>query len=323
MDVDAKEGGTAFLKPEPEQESPHESHERQLFISSVPFAANALEPLGAGPLHVSIGLLQGGDPRTAFRVPLPALNFEKLDTGLQFYMTGGAYDQPQFLEILRPGLPSRHMALLRSLIVIKRRPVATLSQTQSTDKIVVDIHLQDSEADLLLYGLGRGYLQEAAQALRSEQITAEKLLQEKGWHPFGAAVGAYSLLQFGELDRLHNWTENLMKWFPWFPDGLAIHGEHLARVGKHQEALQAFADLPLRGIPQFSLGLSYAVNRLKLYTRTTAPDFDPNVLDKASTALRYLEEVGNYTDFREPVLTTEGIRNDAKYPQGIELDQYF
>jgi hypothetical protein len=55
-------GGTAFLQPKPQEESPHESHERQLFISSVPPAAvttSVLEPLGVRPLHVSIGLLRG------------------------------------------------------------------------------------------------------------------------------------------------------------------------------------------------------------------------------------------------------------------------
>jgi hypothetical protein len=315
---------TAILQPEPQDESPHESHERQLFMSMVPFRSldsSLLESLGGAPLEASIGLLRGGDLRTALRVPLPVLHFEKIDAGLQFKIPGGAFDQPQFLELLRPGSPPRHIALpvgsgQVGLVVIRRVPA------QVTDDLIVDVHIQNGEADLLLCGLGRGYLREAAQAVNSEEITAEKLLKGKEGDPFGAAVGAYSLLQFGELDRLHDWTTNLMNQFTWLPDGLSIRGEHLARMGRHQEALAIFAELPSRGIPQFSIGISYAVNRLRIYTRTTRTHFEPNVLDKAGKAFEYLENVSEYVDFRRPVLTTEGIRSDEEYPSGTDIGLY-
>jgi hypothetical protein len=315
---------TAVLQPDPQDESPHESHERQLFMSTLLGGLGVktlLEPLGAAPLQASIGLLRGADPRSALRVPLPFLYFEKVDSGFQFNMPGGAFDQPQFLELLRPGMPARHIALpvgsgQKGLVVFRRLPA------QTTDNLTVDVHVQNGEADLLLCGLGRGYLREAAQAVNSGEITAEKLLQEKEADPFGAAVGAYSLLQFGELDRLHNWTRNLMDWFPWLPDGLSIYGEHLARMGRHQEALAAFSDLPLRGIPQFSVGVSYAVNRIRIYAQTTRGHFELDVLAKADKALEYLEGVSKYVDFLRPVLTTEGMRDDAQYPAGTDIGPY-
>src|ERR1039457_2487847 len=88
--------------------------------------------------------------------------------------------------------------------------VARRAADGETDDLTVDVHVNNGEADLLLSGLGGGYLREASHALNSDQDTAEKLLHDKECDPFGAAVGAYALLQFGELDRLHNWTENLM-----------------------------------------------------------------------------------------------------------------
>jgi hypothetical protein len=33
--------------------------------------------------------------------------------------------------------------------------------------------------------------------------------------PIAAAVGAYALLRFAELDRLHDWTANLYDRFPY------------------------------------------------------------------------------------------------------------
>ena len=158
--------------------------------------------------------------------------------------------------------------------------------------------------------------------MNSAEITAEKLLKDKEGDPLGASVGAYSLLQFGELDRLHDWTSNLMNWFVWLPDGLAIRGEHLARLGQHQEALAVFSQLPSRGVPQFTVGLSYAVNRLKVYTGASGSEFDPAVRVQAQQALAYLDDICHYADLLKPVLNIEGMRQDAIYPTGIAISGY-
>src|SRR2546423_15128052 len=96
----------------------------------------------------------------------------------------------------------------------------------------------------------------------SPELDAEELLEDKQQDPIAAAVGGYALLRFSALERLHDWTANLHSWFEWLPDGAAIRGEHLARMGQHDEALDAFLTLPSRGLPLFSDGLAYAVNRL-------------------------------------------------------------
>jgi hypothetical protein len=309
---------------EPEEHSPHESHERQFFMSAGLFAGadrSLLERLSAEVVQASVGLLRGADPRSAIRETLPPPHFEELGKGVQFQMFGSAPGAPQFLEFLRPGKPAIHVALP----VVPGQPglvVVRHVTTGGADDLAVDVHVNNGEADLLLSGLSGGYLHEASQAVNSEQITAEKLLQDKEGDPFGAAVGAYALLQFGELDRLHGWTENLMNWFQWLPDGLPIRGEHLARLGRHQEALRVFAEIPLRGIPQFSIGISYALNRLRIYTSTTRTYFSPEWLARAQGALDHLDQVSRFVDFRRPVTTCRGMRNDAHYPAGPDVGQY-
>ena len=316
---------------EPEEESPHESHERQLFMSVGSFALSRLGfglasdpiqgPEAIGSVEATVGLLRGGDPRTAVRMPLPFINFEKVGTGVQFRVAGSAPESPQQLEFLRPRKPPLHVALPISpgqtgLVVV--RQVAT----RNTYDLAVDVHVANGEAELLLSGLSSGYLREASEALNSDQISAEKLLDAKESDPFGAAVGAYALLQFGELDRLHNWTENLMNWFQWLPDGLSIRGEHLARIGDHGQAIEAFVQLPLRGIPQFSIGISYALNRLRVYTRPTQKEFPEKLLARARQALDYLEQVAGFVDFQRPLLTTRGLRGDTEFPAGVDIGRY-
>lgn len=141
----------------------------------------------------------------------------------------------------------------------------------------------------------------------SDALQAEQLLFEKLQHPIAAAVGAYALLRFGDLDRLHSWTENLKNWFDWLPDGAAIRGEHLARLGKHEAALSVFLELPSRGLPIFSDGLSYAIDRLKLYTTAVDTGFEQEAIAKARVELQQLRRFAAFVDFRQPLLTFTGM----------------
>jgi hypothetical protein len=128
----------------------------------------------------------------------------------------------------------------------------------------------------------------------------EYLLRMKIADPIGAAVGAYALLRLGELDRLHDWTENLRKWSPWLPEGSAIRGEHLARLGEHEAALAAFLEVPARGLPVFADGLTFALNRLELYA--TVPG-DETAMQAARAAAARLRPVARHIDFSRPITT--------------------
>ena len=75
---------------------------------------------------------------------------------------------------------------------------------------------------------------------------------------------------------------NLYTEFPWLPDGAAIEGECLAREGNHQDSLKAFLAVAERGLPLFTDGLSYTIDRLQLYVRNQSHS-EPEKLARACT----------------------------------------
>jgi hypothetical protein len=145
------------------------------------------------------------------------------------------------------------------------------------------VHLRHGVADAMLLYSDRILFAEAQALVSSRVMQAEKLLYQKRTNALAAAAGAYVLLRAGELERLHDWTTNLRNWFPWLADGAAIAAEHLAREGRHGEALECLLELRERGLPAFSDGLGYAVNRLTVYISSgiAGPDAD-GLLDELS-----------------------------------------
>ena len=103
-----------------------------------------------------------------------------------------------------------------------------------------------------------GYLNSgrADRALMSMTTTAEELLRGKMADPIGAVVGGYALLKLHELDRMHDWADNLANRFESLPDGAVIAGTTAARRGDDRAAADWFRTAIERGIPIFSEGLS-------------------------------------------------------------------
>jgi hypothetical protein len=92
--------------------------------------------------------------------------------------------------------------------------------------------------------------------------SAEELLYRKGQDPIGATIGGYALLKLNDLDRMHNWADNLAAWFDWLPDGAVIAGEVAARRGMDAHAAELFQTAIRRGLPLFTEGLSLLATRL-------------------------------------------------------------
>jgi glucoamylase len=159
---------------------------------------------------------------------------------------------------------------------------------------------------LLLRYRDRGWVHEASSVSDALEGQAEEMLREKLRDPVAAAVGAYGLLRFSTLEHLHDWTENLRRWFPRLPDGSAIRGEHLARAGEHDAALSAFLELWERGLPIFTDGVSYAMSRLELYTTVGSDALDASRVARASRLLEALRRVAAAADFARPLLTIKG-----------------
>lgn len=175
----------------------------------------------------------------------------------------------------------------------------------------IGLIVQHEAARQLLQFRSRGYLQEA-QTIANH---AEELLYGKLNDPIAATVGAYALLRFGELDRLHDWPENLMNWFTWLPDGPAIRAEQLARLGEHHKAIELFAQIAQRGLPLFNTGFSYAIERLSTYVRVAERQFNPEILSLAQTCLEALTRYASFIDYQRTGLTFTGLNPDR--PDGL------
>lgn len=315
---------TVILTPEPEDVSPNESLEVESYITgsqttSWTGSGSSLEGLGAENVtaklrafsgNILLGQLSERNDQS-WLVPLsaPSIGVAK------FSVPAG---NVTLVQLLQPKVPPINMALPISPFPPQNGCQLVLTR-QSDGLISVDIHLEHITADMLLGYFLRGLLDQAVTITTSNALQAEQLLDQKLSYPIAAAVGAYALLRFGDLDRLHNWTENLNNWFTWLPDGAAIGGEHLARLGKHKEALPVFLELPSRGLPIFSDGLSYAIDRLRLYTTADNTHFDPSALSQAQSLLKDLKRFIAFVDFRKPLLTFSGI--DASKPDDRPLGE--
>ncbi len=178
--------------------------------------------------------------------------------------------------------------------------VTVMPDPERTRRVVVS--LRSNVADALVRYRETGQLTCAAALVDSPVFDAEELMQENRWAPIAASAGAYALLRLGRINRLHDWTQNLMDWFPWLPDGLAIRAEHLARIGDHIRALTLLSQLSDRGLPVFTDGFSYAVDRLEQYSRLV-PEFNRDIAGRGVEVLRRLHQFAAVVDFSQPVLT--------------------
>lgn len=212
-------------------------------------------------------------------------------------------NRPLLAQFLRQGARPLNVALPAwaeaTCTVVLKRGAAGIADPE--------VQLAHHVADLLLRYQERSLFEQAVTATQSPAMNAEGLLRDKEGEPIAAAVGAYALLRLGSLERLHGWTENLMNWFAWLPDGVVIRGEHLARLGDHDAALEVFLRLPPRGLPLFSEGLSYVINRLRLYDSIGGEEFDADKLAAGRRLLAGLQRFVPYVDFGSPILTYTGL----------------
>jgi len=210
------------------------------------------------------------------------------------------------LNVMLPATPHQ-----QCLIIIRRNEDITPA------RYAMDIHMANLTADTLLRYLSLGYLQQASIAVDSQALSAQNLLMTKMQDPVAAVVGAYALLRFNELKRLYDWTENLKNFFEWLPDGAAIRGEHLARTGEHEEALESFLMLADRGLPVFTDGFSFAMDRLRLYLQVKESPFSSDQQEQARKLFERLSAFAPFVDFTQPMLTYTGLKPDEPGSQPL------
>lgn len=179
----------------------------------------------------------------------------------------------------------------------------------------VDFDLADDEADLFLAYLGSRRVEQLSQLVEGYWDRSRQLLRGKYDHPIAATVGAYVMVLVGspqsEVDCLFpgnwldRWTRNLFTDFPWLSDGLCIRAEILARRGEHEEAVRLLCLLRERGLPMFTFGFRFAIDRLSGY-RTAADTgrlLDNSHKPRIEAVLEPLLKLATMVDFQRPVLS--------------------
>lgn len=207
------------------------------------------------------------------------------------------------LQVLQSSAPARNMVLP----VSPERGCQVIVSTGPDGVLRVDVRFENPAADALFQFARRSLWDQALPASSSLTMQADLLLAEKGGDPVAATLGAYVLLRFADLDGLGGSTRRLHDGFEWLPDGIPILAEHLAREGKHEDALRTLLKLPSRGLPVFTAGLTYAINRLRSYVDESDPWQTNADSLSAVRVLEQLQRLARYVDFHAPLLTFTGL----------------
>jgi hypothetical protein len=322
VEIKTGEPSTAFLRLEENDESPRESEDIQHYhVANRQKVLSAIENLTGTEESVTDSVLPTVKIRVFTGNPLTE-NFRQTQADWQSVASGkgllgfeipGTTDELQIVQLLQTDAPPLNM-----LLPAMRGHDCRLFITNLIDgKYTLDAHLENQTADLLLRYSNKGFSRETK--LVGKELDAENLLKSKVSDPIAAAVGAYALLRFNRLEALRDWTENLRQWFKWLPDGAAIRGEHLAQSGRHEEAFRALLEIEARGLPIFSKGLSYTIDRLSTYL-DAEPDFiDSENFKRTKNLVGKLQKFAAYTDFREPFTTFTGL--DINNPSAAPLEE--
>ena len=295
VDVRPEEWAQVTLKPELEDESPHESEEVARFVwghTGVDVTAGVEQ--AAFAMHGKVRLWSGN----VLEGPLRAEPTDGLRQLLETLPDGVIAFEPAvsgllYAQLAQSGHPSVNVVIARdsesesagTRLVVALRPDGSFG---------VEAHLEDLNADALLALLEHGRYGDALAVADSAEMSEELLLYKKR-DPLAASVGAYALLRMSAHERLHDWTQNLCNWFPWLPDGVVIRAEHLAREGRRGDSLDLLLTLSERGLPVFTEGFSLALDRLRATRDQRARDL-----------LEQLNQYVPFVDFSRPFLTFTG-----------------
>jgi hypothetical protein len=122
------------------------------------------------------------------------------------------------------------------------------------------------ETNTLLNFVDAGVLGEMQTVAAAFMDAGTKAKDEQHVSLLRALTGAYIMLRVNTIDGLDAWLDRLEKMAPALPDTYTLRAELLARLGRHQEAALALRDAMHALCPWFRAGVSYMIERLKLYT---------------------------------------------------------
>jgi hypothetical protein len=148
--------------------------------------------------------------------------------------------------------------------------ILTYAENNEAGSPSVDIQVEtNSSGQTLLNHMYRGDLHLANMVSDSALRKAENLLYQKLREPIEATIGAYFLLKTHAFDEMHNWAENLAKWFAHISDGTIIYAWKLLEQNPDDEKIQEARHLLLTAVekplPLFTQGLRLLYEGLSLF----------------------------------------------------------
>jgi len=156
-------------------------------------------------------------------------------------------------------------------VLVRFEPSGRGTESNAPARLRASIAVRDPVVGSVIAYLGRGDLQAASVVLKR----AQDMLMEKMDNAIAAAAGAYVLAgawEGGPSDRpprWHEWVGNLMRYFPWLPDGAILEGWLALRTQRTREdvarARRCFLIAHRRGLPFFSLGVKMLFEGLTLF----------------------------------------------------------
>jgi hypothetical protein len=119
-------------------------------------------------------------------------------------------------------------------------------------------------------GAGLGYMAEGELTKAATLFTdPERMLYEKMQNPLAAAAGGYVMVGTDLTDTSTHWDpwlDNLRNWFGWMSDGSVLWAVRRLRSARNDDDIKqarlALVEAYDRGIPFFTLGLSWLVDAL-------------------------------------------------------------
>lgn len=169
-----------------------------------------------------------------------------------------------------------------------------------------------SAIDDLLRLRASGRVEDVASILRD--LTPDDAMAWFTTHPAAAAVLGYGLLRTDSPAAIWPPFTTLSSLCPDDPDALIIAAETAARVARHDEAIEHFLAAARLGLPAFSFGLNYLVDRLRAYgPRPGGPDVPKEQSDALAQALDRVQMFALHQDYDMLLTCYSGA--DPRHPQ--------